>query len=150
MFPYLPELLVRHLLPCDPIVLDYTIKVDKEHHYSTTAYDIDVELENPIRDRIKMITQRHGILQRELSVLDEQISAIVQSIHESKSKRDFMKSFSDDPVLFLNSWIGSQSRDLEVVLGDARLNREEVERSEFWTRDRIKESLFHYLSERGL
>ena len=95
MFPYLPELLVRHLLPCDPIVMDYTIKVDKEHHYSTTAYDIDVELENPIRDRIKMITQRHGILQRELSVLDEQISAIVQSIHESKSKRDFMKSFSD-------------------------------------------------------
>ncbi len=150
MFSSLPELLIRHLLPCDPIVLEYTVKVDKEFNYCPTAFDIQVELENPIRDRIKMITQKHGVLQRELTHLDEQISAIVQCIHESKMKKDFMAGFASDPVQFLNRWIGSQSRDLEVILGDTRMNREETLSSEFYSQDKIRESLFHYLAERGL
>ena len=73
MFSYLPELLIRHLLPCDPIALEYTVKVDKEMNLGPSAFDVQVELENPLRDRIKMVTQRNSTIQREISLLDEQV-----------------------------------------------------------------------------
>ncbi len=79
-----------------------------------------------------------------------QISAVVQALHSSKLKKDFMTAFVEDPVGFLNKWVSSQSKDLQVVLGDGGVNPEEARRSEFYRQDRIKEALYHYMSEREM
>lgn len=47
-----------------------------------------------------------------------QIESLVQAINQCKLKRDFMLSFSEDPVGFINQWVASQSRDLEVTCED--------------------------------
>ena len=59
-----------------------------------------------------------------------------------------MDSFVADPVGFMNRWIASQSRDLELVLGESRQNLEETQSSEFYQQDRVQEALFHYVAER--
>ena len=80
MFSYLPELLSRHLSPADPITLEYTVRVDQEYNMGPTAFDIDVELENPLRDRIKLTTQKHNHLQKDINSLDEQVRLIFKTV----------------------------------------------------------------------
>jgi SWI/SNF-related matrix-associated actin-dependent regulator of chromatin subfamily D len=68
-----PEQLIRHMFPDTPIVLDYTVKVHKEAHLHPVAFDVQVELESPLRDRIKTVAQGNGPIQKEIAVLDEQV-----------------------------------------------------------------------------
>eukprot|EP00842_Homolaphlyctis_polyrhiza_P006397 jgi/Hompol1/6759/HPOL_003716-RA len=143
-----PEMIRRHQLPCDPIVLDYTIRVDKEFHVGPQAFDIEIDVEDPIRERTKTAISPPASIQREIQSYDEKISQIVQLIGASKLRRDFMLAFSKDPVGFLNQWVASQSRDLETILGDTRLNAEEVRRSEFYQSDAVREALFHFLRQK--
>lgn len=80
----------------------------------TQAYDIPVQVTDPIRDTYIKASTATVNIQKEIGVLDEKICALVQSVQTSKLKRDFMLGFASDPVNFINNWIASQSRDLEV------------------------------------
>lgn len=91
----------------------YLFSVDKEQHQSPQAYDIDVEIESPVRQKM-MNCLAAGQTQKEIMGLDEKIVQCVQSINNSKIKRDFLLQFSQEPVDFINKWIASQARDLEV------------------------------------
>ncbi|KAI8927430.1 hypothetical protein BC831DRAFT_398627, partial [Entophlyctis helioformis] len=135
--------LEKHLMPCDPIVLE----VDKQHHMHPQAFDIEVELEDPIRDRLKAATNPNPAVLRDIAQFDEGIATVVQMMHVSKLRRDFMLAFSKDPVGMLNQWIASQSRDIEGILGDTRINEDEMQRSEFYAQDGVSETLFHYLRQ---
>ncbi|KAJ3281407.1 SWI SNF, matrix associated, actin dependent regulator of chromatin, sub d, member 3, partial [Borealophlyctis nickersoniae] len=147
-FSSVPDALQRHLFRADPVVLEYTIKVDKEYNMSQFAYDIEVEVDDPIRDKMRSATQPTPVLTRDIGQLDEKIAALVQAINHCKLKRDFMLSFADDPVNFINQWVASQSRDLEVILGDTRVNLEEIRRSDFYAKDSVYEAVFHHLRQK--
>nr|KAJ3419341.1 SWI SNF, matrix associated, actin dependent regulator of chromatin, sub d, member 3 [Polyrhizophydium stewartii] len=148
-FPQLPDLIRQQLLPADPIVLDYTIRVDREFNVHQQSFDVEIEIEDPIRDRIKAAVAPPPHVLRDIAVLDEKISHYVQQINQAKVRRDFMEAFSRDPVGFLNQWVASQSRDLELILGDTRTNGEETRRSDFYQSEAVREALFHYLRQHG-
>lgn len=66
-----------------------------------------------------------------------QIALHAQSLHNSHLKRTFLESFARDPVQVTQTWLESQSRDLESVLGSgpsegATIRAEELKRSEFF------------------
>lgn len=136
--------------------------MDKEQHQSPQAYDIDVEIESPVRQKM-MNCLAAGQTQKEIMGLDEKIVQCVQSINNSKIKRDFLLQFSQEPVDFINKWIASQARDLEVgwvvlngllwcwywiqvILGESKINLEEMRRHDFYKQPWIKEAVFHYLT----
>ncbi|KAJ3090497.1 SWI SNF, matrix associated, actin dependent regulator of chromatin, sub d, member 1 [Quaeritorhiza haematococci] len=150
MFPHIPDLLSQHLLPPDPVIMDFTIRVDKEYHIGQYAYDIEVEVDDPVRQQLQSAITENPNLQREITMLDDKIVALVHAINESKLKRDFMLSFAKDPVGFINSWVASQSRDLELILGDMRVNMEETRRSDFFKQPWVQEAVFHLLNSKGL
>lgn len=112
-FSQLPELINLHLSRPDPIVIEYTIRVDKQFNQSPEAYDMDVELDSVVRQKMMNVvaaTQQ----QKDIMALDDKIVQCVQSINNSKIKRDFLTQFSRNPIEFINKWITSQARDLEV------------------------------------
>ena len=52
-------------------------------------------------------------------------------------KKTFLESFSRDPAQFIQTWLESQSRDLESILGSGptegqTVRQEELKRSEFF------------------
>ncbi|PKK72158.1 hypothetical protein RhiirC2_710595 [Rhizophagus irregularis] len=142
-FPQIPELINMHLQPIDPITIDYTIRVDKEFHQSRYAYDIEVEVDDPNKLRLLSVFNNNAS-QREVQNLDDKIVQCVQSINNSKTKRDFLLNFAKSPVEFINKWVASQSRDLEVILGESHVNLEEQRRSEFYKQSWVNEAVFHY------
>ncbi|KAG2173269.1 hypothetical protein INT43_004643 [Umbelopsis isabellina] len=146
-FSHIPALIDQHLSRPDPIVIDYTIRVDREFYQSRKAYDIDVELDSLLKQ--KMMTTVAGTnTQKEILALDDKIVQCVQSINNSKIKRDFLLQFAGSPVEFINKWIASQARDLEIILGESQVNLEEMRQSDFYKQPWVKEAVFHYLTSK--
>ncbi|KAI9811734.1 MAG: hypothetical protein M1827_005279 [Pycnora praestabilis] len=160
-FPHVTDLVQSHLLPLAPIKLPYTIRVDPEYHSSPspTIYDIRVPLDDPVSGRRsefnKHINNTNITTLEEIRALDEQLALIIQKIAHSKAKHGYFTSMSKDPAGFVRRWISSQSRDLEVILGEAtRGGNEEGQGEEFrrggadgvWGTDHVRESVGLWLA----
>ncbi|EXJ82929.1 hypothetical protein A1O3_06746 [Capronia epimyces CBS 606.96] len=122
-FPQIPERILPHLLPLDPVRLPFTIRLDKEFHDNPepTIYDVDVTVEDPVRALYLKMTQnpQHQAQLRQIADLDDQLAVLVQAIHHSKARHDFFSGMAKDPVGFCKKWLASQKKDLSVILGEA-------------------------------
>ncbi|TPX59521.1 hypothetical protein PhCBS80983_g02396 [Powellomyces hirtus] len=147
-FAQISELLRPHFSPPDPIVLQYTIRTDKEHQYGQLAFDVDVETPNTQRERLEQSIMVAPQVAKDIGTLDEKITALIQAINHCKLKRDFMLAFADDPIAFLGRWMTSQSRDLESVLGDTHINMDETRRAQFFDQNVVHQAVFHHLRMR--
>ncbi|TIB84159.1 hypothetical protein E3Q10_02142 [Wallemia mellicola] len=140
----LPEVVQKFLLPVDPVVLEYNIMVDKEQTFAEHAYDIEVDVEDPIKQKmnntISTYMPNHELSQK-ISQLDEEISQSAVAVRNAVIKRDFLDEFSKDSAAFIKNWINSQSRDLDLILGTEHANvpLEEMRRADFYRRDWVQE-----------
>ncbi|PIA15303.1 hypothetical protein COEREDRAFT_82063 [Coemansia reversa NRRL 1564] len=119
-FTALPQMLHMFLTRPDPLIIEYTVRVHEgDFHMGQYAFDVEVEIEEPTRQGagpLANVQTRH----RELTHIENQLAQMMQDIHNARTKRDFLRSFSDDPVAFVHRWIDNQTKDLEVILGDRR------------------------------
>ncbi|KAJ3111929.1 SWI/SNF complex component snf12 [Physocladia obscura] len=148
LLTHLPDLLSTHFLPLDPVIIEYTIKLDQPRTVSPVSYEIEVEIDEPeITRKIgNVVSGGDTASLKEIALIDDEITKLVQKVTQAKHKREFMLSFAKDPVGFINSWVASQTRDLEVILGDSRINAEEARRSSFYKENWVNEAVFHYLN----
>lgn len=56
----------------------------------------------------------------ELARLDDVLALAVQGVTHSKAKHAFFTSMANDPAKFINRWVSSQRRDLQVIMGESR------------------------------
>jgi len=139
LFQQLPEIVNRFLMPPDPIVLHYLIKPGTVPPDRPAAWDVEVKLDDlSLKSRMKSATlEANPRTTKKLAELDDEIALYIQSLHNSVLKRTFLRSFSQDPSQFIQTWLASQSRDLETVLGSgisdgATVRLEDLKRSEFF------------------
>lgn len=144
-FSEIPMLISHHLSRPDPIVIHHAITMDTDPRRSLQAYDLDVELDSIIRQ--KMIASVASTqAQKEVLALDDKTVQCVQNINNSKRRRDFLLHFAQHPVNFINKWIATQTRDLEAIVGDSNIGIEEMRHAEFYKQAWVKEAVFHYLT----
>ncbi|KAK5126141.1 hypothetical protein LTR85_011496 [Meristemomyces frigidus] len=128
-FPYVPDLLHPHLQPLPPIVLDYTIRVDKAYikggesgsqPSTPTIYDLRVPLPNPLVHRLTRFhtSKSHLTTLQTLVKTDDDLALLAQSIRHTNAKRKFYDNLAKDPAAFVKRWVSSQQRDLEVLLAE--------------------------------
>ncbi|KAJ3394851.1 SWI/SNF complex component snf12 [Entophlyctis sp. JEL0112] len=148
LLTHLPDLLASHFHAVEPLTIDYTIKLDKDRTVSETAYELDVEVEDAEIKRkiVNVVSGGDPTALAEISQIDDEITKLVQKVSQQKHKREFMLSFAKDPVGFINSWLVSQTRDLEVILGDSRINSEEARRCSMYKDNWVNEAVFRYLN----
>ncbi len=75
-----------------------------------------------------------------------QCALLAAQIHNSQLKRTFLNDFADNPAEFIQTWLESQSRDLESVLGSGpseghTVREEELKRSEFFRLPWVEEAV---------
>ncbi|EXJ87692.1 hypothetical protein A1O1_04617 [Capronia coronata CBS 617.96] len=156
-FPQIPERILPHLLPLDPIRLPYTIRLDKEFHENPepTVYDIDVRVEDPVRALYLKMTQnpQHQTQLREIAELDDHLAVLVQAIHHSKARHDFFTGMANDPVGFCKKWMASQKKDLSVILAEAEkgdfsgLEFAKGGKDGVWNTDLVKEAVRYRMAK---
>jgi SWI/SNF-related matrix-associated actin-dependent regulator of chromatin subfamily D len=146
-FPQIMELLSPHLSQRDPIVIDYVVRVDKESTVGETAYDIELEVDDPVRSDMAKVLENWYSDQQEILELDSQIALSVQTINTSRLKREFYSQLAEDPVDFIKRWLASQARDLKIITGDKGFNEEEVRHSSFYNEEMLSQSVHLFLNK---
>ncbi|CAE6479717.1 unnamed protein product [Rhizoctonia solani] len=164
-FHHIPEIVTRHLVHPEPMVLNYELKLDPNNpNPPPKAFDIpidvdDVALKAKLQEAYVAITQGD---QTEIQNLDEKTTQIISQITALSLKREFCKSYAANPQQFIHRWIASQSRDLDVILGQGgmagagnskpgvNLGDEDLRRSEFFRLPWVREAIGVYEGTRNL
>ncbi|KAF9235929.1 BAR-domain-containing protein [Melanogaster broomeanus] len=117
----------RKIRPDDylrPIFAGDSIAFQQLPELRASAWDIEIKMEDTsLKNRMAVIVQSSKESLQDLSKLDDE--------------RVFLQSFADDPAKFIHTWLESQSRDLESILGSgpsegATIRTEELRRSDFF------------------
>ncbi|KAK0240392.1 BAR-domain-containing protein [Armillaria nabsnona] len=117
-FQKLPDVVNQYLSTPDPVILFYTIDPSVPPPDRPTAWDIEVKAEDVfLKNRMGVMLQTNRESAQNLVKLDEEIALHAQSLHNSHLKRTFLESFAKNPAEFIQTWLESQSRDLETILG---------------------------------
>ncbi|OMJ16474.1 SWI/SNF-related matrix-associated actin-dependent regulator of chromatin subfamily D member 3 [Smittium culicis] len=149
LFSSIPELLAPFCSPIDPIVLFYTIKVDSGTEYKPPyAYDLNVEVEEPIRSRLGILPSLQTG-QKDLASIEEKQQKLIQAIYNSRTKRDFLKGFCLNPAEFVNTLVENMAQDLLVITGEHKpgLELANSTNSDLFGQAWTDEAVLHYLIE---
>lgn len=106
------------------------------------CYDIDVEVDDPVRDTMKTYLTPQNT--HELEELDGKILQYIDNINQIKQSREFYLSFADDPQGFISKWLASQSRDLKTMTDSNTGNAEEERRADYYTEQWSYEAVSRY------
>ena len=140
----LMALINTHLLPLEPIVIDYTVRVDKASTYGELVIDIEVpdlnaiKLNNLRREsqtgtaELNEITKDFEQIKAKIASQDKEIISTLSDLHESNKRYRFFKKISEDPVKTLKECIESTSNALKVLSGDEGYNEDMVRRASFY------------------
>ncbi|MCI4383922.1 hypothetical protein PGIGA_G00032220 [Pangasianodon gigas] len=142
-FSEIPMKLAGLLQHPDPIVINHVISVDPNDQKKTACFDIDVEVDDPLKSQMSSFLSS-TTNQQEIAALEMKIHETIESINQLKTQRDFMLSFSNNPQDFIQDWLKSQSRDLKLMT-DTAGNPEEERRSEFYQAPWIQEAVGRYI-----
>ena len=170
-FQHLPEIVNRFLLPPEPIIIHYTINPTVSPPEKPSAWDVELKLDDSnLKGRMQhVVMSMASDSAKELTKLDEEVRAAprhnfhhlvdadaqrprpqialhVQSLNNAHMKRQFLRAFAEDPRGFIETWLSSQSRDLESVLGSgpsegATVRQEDLKRSEYFRLPWVEEAV---------
>ena len=107
-------------------------------------------------------TRQHNVLARfdansatssEIASLDDRIAQAALTIRNRAAAREFFESFAADPQGHLRTWIASQARDLDALLGGDRtgstpFSAEELKRAETFRGPWVDEAVIVAESQR--
>ncbi|XP_071498197.1 SWI/SNF-related matrix-associated actin-dependent regulator of chromatin subfamily D member 1-like [Diadema antillarum] len=144
----------HHLHPLlhapDPIVIHHTINVDSSDQKKTACYDIDVEVDDTLKEQMKSFLLSMAS-QQEIAGLDNKIHETVETINQLKVQREFMLGFARDPQQFISEWLVSQVRDLKCMT-EVVSNPEEERRVDFyyqpWAQEAVRRYFFSKVQQR--
>lgn len=129
-FPNLPELILEHLSPLDPIKLPYTIRVDKDYIAPEDSsippskymiWDIRVKVPSTTKRLMHAIisSPNHLANLKKITQINDDTALLLEKARHLNSKRRFFLALSRDPATFVKRWTSSQQRDLEIILAEA-------------------------------
>uniref|UniRef100_A0A915B9A5 DM2 domain-containing protein n=3 Tax=Ascarididae TaxID=6250 RepID=A0A915B9A5_PARUN len=145
-FMEIPQRLQSLLHQPDPLVLTHTIQYNDGSEKNTACYDIDVEMEDPLKTQMSSFLHSHANMP-DISALDQKIFDIVEQINEWKLRRDFYVRFADNPQHFINKWLISQSNDLKTmteVVGEGECER----KADHYFQPQVQEGVFRYIYQK--
>lgn len=147
-FSDIPNKLHMHCMPPDPIVINHMINIDINDLKRTSIYEIDVEIDDVLRDQMKsFLTTSQTQSLAEVAHLDTKINELIEHLNQLRINREFFMSFSEDPQDFINKWLISQSNDLKNML-DLNGNPEEERRAQFYHESWTDEAVCRYFYNR--
>lgn len=85
-----------------------------------TVFDIPIEIEDPHKSKMHTAVQslESGPTLEGIMAAEDEVAALAHQIRTGREKRDFLTGFAEDPAGFINRWMASQARDLDIVLGN--------------------------------
>ncbi|KAK2514087.1 SWI/SNF-related matrix-associated actin-dependent regulator of chromatin subfamily D member 3 [Columba guinea] len=117
-FSEIPQRLTNLLLPPDPIVINHIISVDPNDQKKTACYDIDVEVEDPLKGQMSSFLLSTAN-QQEITALDNKVMTDVVGNPEEERRAEFYhEPWSQEAVSrYFYCKIQQRRQELEQSLG---------------------------------
>lgn len=145
-FPQILQLIEPHILQPVPVVIDYTIQVDRENNVGENVYDIEIQTDDPFQLEINNLLKTWNEDQAVLQSLDEQILNTIQDMNDGLIKHKFFSAMSTQPSETSKQWLDSQVADLRTIMSDRGFNEEELRQSSFYSDAVLKQSVHLFLN----
>lgn len=143
-FMEIPQRLQALLSQPDHIVINHLITCaqGEEGPKKTACYDIEVEVEDPLKAQMQQFafTQAQHL---EIASLDGKILDNVDQVKEMKTRRDFYLGFADAPQEFIRKWLVSQSADLKTMT-ETSGDPEKERRADYYNAPWVQEGVCRY------
>ncbi|ORX97704.1 hypothetical protein K493DRAFT_406827 [Basidiobolus meristosporus CBS 931.73] len=139
----------KHFVNSDENLRNVSWSVDQPEFKPNQAYDIQVDAPYEYRTRLESMLSNSDA-KKEIAALDEKIVQYVHALHNATIKRGFFYRFFSKPTKLLESWISSQTKDLETILGDSySLDLDGPRKASLFGQPWVDEAVFHYLSSKS-
>lgn len=136
-FSEIPARLEPHLLPPEPIELEYLVAVERPE--GSAIWDIDVEIDDPSKPR--PISANLVAQQREISLLEQRISEVSTALRAATVHEHLLLQFAEDPVGCIRRLMAAQCADLEVAAGEPAITLSDLERARNFDTEEIERAV---------
>eukprot|EP00871_Galdieria_phlegrea_P005261 jgi/Galph1/5736/GphlegSOOS_G4380.1 len=141
----------RHLLPNDPVLIEYPVKLGGNWMNNLLCFDIrfdtkDEQMSDWVSKELKdLLVAKPWEENKTFKAYEEQYYEALEKMIHYKRRRDFFDGFARNPVQFVNYLIISQTRDLKIISGNRGRNPEEERLSSFYGKQWVHEAVPRYL-----
>eukprot|EP00457_Paulinella_chromatophora_P006260 gb/GEZN01006278.1/.p1 GENE.gb/GEZN01006278.1/~~gb/GEZN01006278.1/.p1 ORF type:complete len:429 (+),score=29.41 gb/GEZN01006278.1/:40-1326(+) len=153
----IPSKLTSHLLPPDPVVIDFLCRVsDSEEDLEDSAgglevYDIPVDFPDRSVEMNPMSHTQDG----QVDELEKKIATLTKELHKIRQKRDLLRSFCEAPIGTMETLIiaqaadvrGYRRRDHDMTFNPS-LDQEHLRRADQFQSDWMPDAVDRYLEDR--
>lgn len=139
------SLVNAHVQPFKPIVIDYTVRVDKASTYGELVFDIEVpklstlsdkhRIDEIGRDGLSLISELEKYTNEnrdKVESYEKEINLLKLQLNETANKYQFFQKLGQEPVASLQDYIQSQANALKILSGDEGFNEDTVRRAQFY------------------
>lgn len=137
-FSEIPAKLDPHLLPPEPIELEYLVAVERGE--SSAIWDIDVEVDEP-SSKQRPMSANLVAQQREIALLDQKISEVTGVVRATVVYQRILQRFAASPVECVRQLMDAQCADQEVVLGEPSITVDDLHRASNFDTDDIEKAV---------
>lgn len=141
-FSQVPQLLLPHLLPPEPIEINYRIRLSDDSDEPRQCFTVQIPLS--VASEINQSNENFS-QSKQITLLDEQVERCIEQIHLRKRKRDFMLAFSNDPIQFIHNFLASQIHDYKVINSQNGKDEEQERKSRFYFQPYVYDAVQSYL-----
>jgi SWI/SNF-related matrix-associated actin-dependent regulator of chromatin subfamily D len=141
-FTEIPARLDPHLMPPEPIELDYLVGVGRME--GSAIWDIDVEIDDPSKPRpmsANLVAQ-----QREIALLDQKINEVTTALKASVAHERVLRQFSEQPVQCIRRLMEAQCADQEAVLGEPAITVDDLAHASNFDTEEIERAVSLFTS----
>lgn len=141
VFPELVLLTKKFLKPVEPIRIDYEVCTDKSSTLGDLVLDVNVDTRKVVSE--DTVKDKELFFENDAAVkdLEAKMAIDIQALNQSRTKYEFFKKFSQDPIGFLDKWTESQAKSLKILTGDEGYTEENARRSEFYNDELLDDNI---------
>ncbi|KAH8924612.1 hypothetical protein BT69DRAFT_1349317 [Atractiella rhizophila] len=163
-FGQIGDIVVRHLLPLDPVTIEYTIDLSESCAQRKRTFTIPIAVPSPLTTLLGRCLSALDLSSPSIQAIiraDSHLSSLYTSLRSHATRREFYAYFALSPITFLQTWMNSQAFDLgrliegttraEVSLpaGGDEHERRRFEKDETWTEGQWIEEAAMVWEQRG-
>ncbi len=137
-FSDIPSMIQPHLLPLDPVVIEYDLNF--EHGGGLLVTDFEVELDDPAKSR-PPVTPSIASIQRELGIIDQRVSECIGAMKTSHYSFKVLEMFAEEPLGTVNALVARHTADVETIVGDVSISREDLNRASVYDGEDIDQAI---------
>lgn len=138
-FRDLYKLVMPHMRPREPIIIDYEVITTKSTTLGDLVLDIPIELPSFMSEAYKELVAENKATFESMTKSDEHIKFLnlrialgISALQSVNARELFYRELSEDPVRFMKAWLESQAETLKALKSEEGYNEETVRRASFF------------------